>query len=196
MSESSSSVCDKCKSKRSNAAPVTDRAMETRKFLSSARWKRLRDHIRVRDDFTCQRCLTVGIIRISKVQGGASDNREFPVDHIASRHLRPDLKWDPDNLELICPFCHAQKIAFEMLGFEIGWKTNQDIVVMSSPAMFVPEMYSAYNLVRRINKHEIKSILGRVGEKFVITERDRRVAFDTAMRLKAKLIYTFDEDFL
>lgn len=49
-----------------------------------------------RDDFTCQVC-------------GLYDPEIMEVDHIKSKSLYPELKYDIDNLITICPNCHRRK---------------------------------------------------------------------------------------
>jgi hypothetical protein len=49
-----------------------------------------------RDDFTCQVC-------------GLKDPEIMEVDHLKSKSLYPELKYDLDNLVSICPNCHRRK---------------------------------------------------------------------------------------
>ena len=179
--------CLRCSVKRKSL--VTERVSGTRKFVNSAKWKKTAALIRARDDWTCQNCILFDRLRVSKVKGGAKDNREFPVDHIAPRHVRPDLKWRRENLLTICPFCHASKIGFETNGFEIDWLTDPRVVVLNSS--FVPEQFRDYNLIRRANRLEIDRI-SKSREQFLILEREFRDAFQIARRLEGRFVFPLE----
>ncbi|WP_240722503.1 HNH endonuclease [Poseidonocella sp. HB161398] len=70
-------------------------------ILRTARWKALRFQILERDGFACVKC-------------GARGRLE--VDHIQPVKARPDLAYEPGNLQSLCPRCHGAKTRLE-LGF-------------------------------------------------------------------------------
>lgn len=49
-----------------------------------------------RDDYTCRVC-------------GFREPEIMQVDHIKSKALFPEVKFDPNNMETLCPNCHARK---------------------------------------------------------------------------------------
>lgn len=63
------------------------------------RWKALRLEVLRRDGFQCRQC-------------GARGRLE--VDHIAPVRDRPDLAYALDNLQSLCPSCHARKTRVEI----------------------------------------------------------------------------------
>lgn len=60
-----------------------------------------RNHVLIRDDYTCQKC-------------GLKDIDIMQVDHIKPKMQFPDLRYDPNNMQTLCPNCHARKTV-EML---------------------------------------------------------------------------------
>lgn len=56
----------------------------------------LKRAVRKRDDFTCQVC-------------GMKDEEIMQVDHIKPKSLHPELALDMNNLQTLCPNCHARK---------------------------------------------------------------------------------------
>lgn len=67
--------------------------------LRTKRWKMLRMEIMERDGFACVKC---------KARG------RLEVDHIRSVRQRPDLAFDPANLQTLCPQCHTAKTRLEV----------------------------------------------------------------------------------
>jgi 5-methylcytosine-specific restriction endonuclease McrA len=53
-------------------------------------------------------------LRISKQCPGATRREETTLDHIISRSRRPDLRFDPDNLQPACQWCNAEKGSREL----------------------------------------------------------------------------------
>lgn len=45
---------------------------------------------------------------VSPTLRGRSGERDAVVDHIRPWRLRPDLKYDPANMALVCRLCHAR----------------------------------------------------------------------------------------
>jgi 5-methylcytosine-specific restriction protein A len=84
---------------RNRAARIADR--ESRTFLASAAWQRLRLERLTLEPF-CRACRGRGISRL------ASD-----VDHIAPRNQRPDLILDLANTQSLCHSCHSAKTGRE-----------------------------------------------------------------------------------
>jgi len=70
-------------------------------FYRSKDWYRFRYHVLKRDNWTCQVCG----VRIGK-KGGH-------VDHILSRHDRPDLAFDLRNARTCCASCHSRKTVLQ-----------------------------------------------------------------------------------
>ena len=64
-------------------------------FYTSAKWKRFRKCILIRDDYTCQRC---------KRYGRLTPARE--VHHIKHLEDFPELAYDPQNCVSLCRACH------------------------------------------------------------------------------------------
>ena len=75
---------------------------QRRTVYGTARWKRTRAAVLARDGFLCSRCLAAG--------------RTVPartVHHKARLDARPDLAFEPDNLECLCNPCHEAEHAEE-----------------------------------------------------------------------------------
>lgn len=72
----------------------------THRFYCTSRWAKLRQAILARDPL-CVECL--------KRDGRATPATE--VDHVIPRDMRPDLEFDPDNLQGLCKQCHGAKTA-------------------------------------------------------------------------------------
>lgn len=72
---------------------------EEAKFLSSAKWKRLRIKIFERDSFHCQRCL---------LKYGILNTESLEAHHIKSRKNFPELRWEPKNILTLCKTCNVQ----------------------------------------------------------------------------------------
>ena len=70
----------------------------SRPYLRTKRWKSLRMEILERDGFACVKCGSRG---------------RLEVDHIKPVRDRPDLAYDPANLQTLCPRCHTAKTRIE-----------------------------------------------------------------------------------
>lgn len=70
-------------------------AQPWRQWYNTPRWRALRDRVRARDLYTCQRCK-----RICAGKG------ESAVDHKRPHRGDPVLFWDENNLRLLCKPCH------------------------------------------------------------------------------------------
>lgn len=70
-----------------------------RQWYKSTRWQRLRIEVLTRDLYTCQQ---TGVLLVGKA--GAPDSPV--VDHIKPHHGRPELFWDPDNLQAVTKGWH------------------------------------------------------------------------------------------
>src|SRR5262245_25648019 len=66
-----------------------------------AAWRRLRDEIRLRDDYRCRRC---GICEFGLL-------KKLSIDHVRPWRTFTDkaLANSPDNLVALCPSCHSHK---------------------------------------------------------------------------------------
>lgn len=67
-----------------------------RRWYDSARWKRLRWSVLVRDLFTCQRC--------GRIEG---DPSKLVADHKTPHRGDEALFWDSANLICLCASCHS-----------------------------------------------------------------------------------------
>lgn len=73
-----------------------------KKFYGSQQWKRVREHVRMRDKYLCQDCLMNGLYR--------------PMDEV--HHIQPltpenindpEISLNPDNLVSLCHDCHEKR---------------------------------------------------------------------------------------
>ena len=65
---------------------------------SKRQWTRLRLQVLRRDGFRCVVCAAGG---------------RLEVDHIEAVRRAPERAFDPDNLQSLCPSCHARKTGLE-----------------------------------------------------------------------------------
>lgn len=56
--------------------------------------------VKERDGYTCQRC-------------GLTEKDIVVVDHTIPVSIRPDLRFDFDNMKTLCPNCHARKTVMD-----------------------------------------------------------------------------------
>ncbi|WP_097082392.1 HNH endonuclease [Rhodobacter sp. JA431] len=73
-------------------------ARHSKRVTSTRRWQVLRQQILERDGWACRCC---------------GERRRLEVDHIQPVRLRPDLAFDPRNLQALCPRCHTRKTRIE-----------------------------------------------------------------------------------
>ena len=66
-----------------------------RSWYGTARWKRLRMAVLMRDRFTCRMC--------GAVEGDLS---KLVADHVIPHRGRERMFWDEDNLQCLCRVCH------------------------------------------------------------------------------------------
>lgn len=79
-------------------------------------WVRLSEQVRREQHYLCQPCLRRGVILVAT---GPIDHRTGKpkrpiVDHIIPVHVRPDLRLDRDNCQVICLACHRRKTADDL----------------------------------------------------------------------------------
>ena len=87
---------DETKEKISFAKKGTWTGEKNPQYKHGHEWKTLRKKILIRDNYICREC----------------EYREpeiMQVDHIQPKALYPDLQHSPENLETLCPNCHARK---------------------------------------------------------------------------------------
>jgi len=72
-----------------------ERRQHGRRWYHSARWKKLRMDVLVRDLFTCQEC---GKIEV--------DTSQLVADHIEAHRGDERLFWNEANLRCLCASCH------------------------------------------------------------------------------------------
>ena len=70
----------------------------SKSVIGTRRWKRLRYEILRRDGWQCVQC-------------GARGRLE--VDHVKPVRTHPELSFDQDNLQTLCPACHTRKTRIE-----------------------------------------------------------------------------------
>jgi 5-methylcytosine-specific restriction enzyme A len=86
-----------------DANPITHdqrRAIESpwRRWYNTARWKRLRAAIFLRDTYTCKMC--------GRLQG---DTSKLVCDHVTPHRGKPERFWDETNLQTLCASpCHSK----------------------------------------------------------------------------------------
>ncbi|MDD7970210.1 HNH endonuclease [Roseinatronobacter alkalisoli] len=71
----------------------------SKRVTSTKRWQVLRMAVIERDGFRCKKC-------------GARGRLE--VDHKKPVRTHPELAFDPQNLQALCPSCHASKTRVEI----------------------------------------------------------------------------------
>lgn len=82
---------------------AADRAYDRRRGKTAARgydatWRRVAKQRRELDYYLCRQCKSEGRNVISNL-----------VDHIIPVHVRPDLRLDLANTQVLCPSCHGKK---------------------------------------------------------------------------------------
>lgn len=77
--------------------PLGDRysAPDYKRWYWTAKWQRLREKVRIRDNFMCRMC--------GRVLGARG---EAHVDHIQPHKGDEALFWAEDNLQTLCAHCH------------------------------------------------------------------------------------------
>jgi len=75
-----------------------DFARHSKAVTRTKRWQVLRHVILERDGWQCRCC---------------GDRRRLEIDHVQPVRLRPDLAFDPRNLQALCPRCHTRKTRIE-----------------------------------------------------------------------------------
>jgi len=89
-------VRGRCATHQPPARQESDRDnVAVRRWYRTARWRRLRLATLVHCAYTCQAC-------------GAVQTR-LEVDHVTRHRGDPDRFWNPDNVQALCPTCHANK---------------------------------------------------------------------------------------
>ncbi len=76
-----------------------EKTISWRKWYHSERWKRLRQAVLLRDNYTCQQ---TGVICMGKHPAGNSP----VVDHIKPHHGDERLFWDENNLQTVSKAFH------------------------------------------------------------------------------------------
>ncbi|RWR53330.1 HNH endonuclease [Sinirhodobacter huangdaonensis] len=74
-------------------------ARHSKAVTRTKRWAVLRQVILERDGWKCRCC---------------GDRRRLEIDHIQPVRLRPDLAFEPRNLQALCPRCHTKKTRLEV----------------------------------------------------------------------------------
>jgi 5-methylcytosine-specific restriction protein A len=70
---------------------------DVRQWYYSVPWIHLRYQVLTDAAYTCAQC---GIIQA-----------DLAIDHIVKHDGQPDLFWDRNNLQALCPTCHGRKTA-------------------------------------------------------------------------------------
>jgi len=82
---------------------------QKRKFYDSDEWKSLREEVKKRDNYECQKCKRNGYVTIDTNEYSESAKRkkiQLVVHHIKELEDYPELALDMDNLETLCVNCH------------------------------------------------------------------------------------------
>jgi 5-methylcytosine-specific restriction enzyme A len=101
----------------------TPEAEQYRKLYQAKQWRVLREHVLLRDRFTCQRCKCF-------LKRGRSHPQSAVVHHIKAHKGDPDLFFDICNLQAVCWSCHSGVIqSEEARGYSTeigadGWPTD------------------------------------------------------------------------
>lgn len=106
MAQAALTICHRCnKISRGDCCRAESERdnYEQRKLYRTARWRRVRKRVLMRDKGLCQACLAKG-----KLERGNH------VDHKLRAIDRPDLFWNADNLQTLCHRCHSRKTRHEM----------------------------------------------------------------------------------
>lgn len=74
---------------------MSNTAAPWRRWYKTARWRRLRAAILLRDMYRCQRCGRIG-----------PDTSKLVADHIKPHRGDDRLFWDEANLQTLCKACH------------------------------------------------------------------------------------------
>jgi 5-methylcytosine-specific restriction protein A len=74
-----------------------DKLVKWRAWYKSARWRKLRMEVLIRDLFTCQ---MPGCGRVEP------DTSRLVADHKVQHHGDESLFWNPSNLQCLCKACH------------------------------------------------------------------------------------------
>jgi 5-methylcytosine-specific restriction enzyme A len=85
---------------------------QKRKFYDSVPWKQLREVIKKRDNYECQKCKRQGRVKIDTNEYSEKAKRkkiQLVVHHIKELEHHPELALDIDNLETVCVDCHNKE---------------------------------------------------------------------------------------
>lgn len=98
----------------------TPEAEQYRKLYQAKQWRVLREHVLLRDRFTCQRCKCF-------LKRGRSHPQSAVVHHIKAHKGDLDLFFDINNLVSTCKACHdgpiqsAEARGYDTTISESGW---------------------------------------------------------------------------
>lgn len=107
--------CECVKERKRYAAKMTriEGRDEAVKFYKSAKWRKKRSSIILRDKGHCQRC---------KIKYGIVNGSKLEVHHIKSRHDFPELAFENKNLITLCKTCNLQLGKSNKLDFNFEHK--------------------------------------------------------------------------
>ena len=90
--------------------PPVQHSQPWKAWYKTARWRRLREQVLIRDAYTCRSC--------GRVLAGKSPEPDSPVvDHIQAHRGNEALFWSEANLQAICKSpCHDQRKQAEEQG--------------------------------------------------------------------------------
>jgi len=167
--------CDNCRKAYGRAKTkrrkTSQRAIATDAFKDDLRWKPLRQIVLLRDQFSCQTHYRCGVVVA---------HQSNPVDHIVPRDVMPELTWEADNCETLCPSCHNRKTYWEGQGFVINWRFAEGRWVV-----FGGSQRSLVAFSKR-TQTETMEVMRSVTDRFCLVVDDRETAFATARDLQAR----------
>lgn len=77
----------------------SDHPRFSKRVTSTRRWQVLRQIVLERDDWACAYC--------------ATRRGRLEIDHVKPVRTHPELSYDPNNLQVLCPSCHTRKTRIE-----------------------------------------------------------------------------------
>lgn len=74
-------------------------------FYKSKQWRMVRLRVLKRDNYECVNCRKEGKVTLNRFD----KHKTLDVDHIKELETHPELRYDLDNLQTLCIWCHNKK---------------------------------------------------------------------------------------